>query len=31
MFVLQPSKPVVIDGKELSEELGTAVGIRKSD
>jgi len=31
MFVLQPCEPVVIDGKELGEELGTAVGIRKSD
>jgi hypothetical protein len=30
MFVLQPCKPVVVDGKQLVEQLGTAVGIRKS-
>lgn len=31
MFVLQPCKEVTIGGKQLGEELGTAVGIRKSD
>jgi quercetin dioxygenase-like cupin family protein len=31
LFVLQPCKPVEIGGKTLVEELGTAVGIRKSD
>jgi len=31
LFVLQPCKPVTIGGKGLDEELGTAVGIRKSD
>lgn len=31
VFVLQPCKPVIVKGQELGEELGTAVGIRKSD
>ena len=31
VFVLQPCEPLVIGGKTLGEELGTAVGIRPSE
>lgn len=31
MYVLQPALPVKVGGKELVEELGTMVGVKKSD